>query len=264
MTFSLHLQFVLHKRFGKIKKLLTLCKNHIMGKVKTNILLVEDDVNLGYILKDYLEMSDYQVELCRNGAQGAEMFKKQGAIFDLCILDVMMPDKDGFTLAEEIRISDPNIPIIFLSAKSMKEDKIRGLKIGADDYITKPFSSEELILRIEAILRRYKHSYAGDGKKSTYHIGNYTFDYANQLLTSDKTEKSLTKREADVLRVLCLNKNKLVRREEALHSIWGESDYFKGRSMDVYITKLRKYLQDDSKIHITNIHGTGFKLEIDN
>lgn len=231
-----------------------------MKNNKANILLVEDDVNLGYILKDYLEMQGYRVDLKKDGVSGFEAFNEIGDTLDLCILDIMMPLKDGFTLAEEIRRIDNNIPVIFLSAKNMKEDRIRGLKIGADDYITKPFSSEELSLRIEAILRRYKLNETE--KKQVYKLGKYVFDYSEQVLIFEKNKMSLTRREAEVLLLLCENQNRLVRREIALETIWGENDYFKGRSMDVYITKLRKYLKNDDSIAIQNVHGTGFKLEI--
>jgi DNA-binding response OmpR family regulator len=232
----------------------------VKRKSKGNILLVEDDKNLGFILTDFLGMSGYQVEHAENGVAGLEIFRI--GKFDLCILDVMMPLKDGFTLAREIRAMNENMPIIFLTAKTMKEDKIIGFKIGADDYITKPFSTEELNLRIEAILRRTRLSILGSDQPAVYQIGSYTFDYSNQLLTGPETERRLTKKEAEVLRLLCINKNKLLRREIALRMIWGEDDYFMGRSMDVYITKLRKFLARDPKVNITNIHRTGFMLEV--
>lgn len=233
-----------------------------MKKTKANILLVEDDENLGFILKDYLEMIDYEVDLQKDGVAGYEAFMTRKNKFDLCVLDVMLPRKDGFTLAEEIRQNHKSIPIIFLTAKGMKEDKIRGLKIGADDYITKPFSTEELTLRIEAILRRYKNSLQHSDTGDIFEIGIFTFDYNNQILSSPDKERHLTKKEAEVLRLLCLNKNQLLRREVALKTIWGQDNYFMGRSMDVYITKLRKYLKGDDKISIINVHGTGFKLEV--
>ena len=232
----------------------------MIRKNKGNILLVEDDQNLAFILTDFLGISGYKVEHAEDGVKGFETF--QNGKFDLCLLDVMMPFKDGFTLAEEIRRIDKNIPIIFLTAKTMKEDKIKGFKIGADDYITKPFSTEELSLRIEAILRRTRQSLLSTDTDAVYQIGSYTFDYGNQLLKQDKDERRLTKKEAEVLRLLCINKNKILRREIALKMIWGEDDYFMGRSMDVYITKLRKFLNNDPKVNITNIHRTGFMLEI--
>ena len=229
-------------------------------KNKGSILLVEDDKNLGFVLTDFLNMSGYNVEHAEDGVAGFEMFKN--GKFDLCILDVMMPLKDGFTLATEIREMNENVPLIFLTAKTLKEDKIQGFRIGADDYISKPFSTEELSLRIEAILRRTRMSIMNSEQPTRYDIGKYQFDYSNQLLTGPETERRLTKKEAEVLRLLCINKNKILRREIALKMIWGEDDYFMGRSMDVYITKLRKFLANDPEVHITNIHRTGFMLEI--
>jgi len=228
-----------------------------MSKYKANLLVVEDDENLGFILKDYLEMLGYHVVLEKDGIRGFDTFNLTPNEFNLCILDVMLPFKDGFTLADEIRKINPYIAIVFLTAKVLKEDKIRGFKIGADDYISKPFSSEELGLRIEAILRRYHQ----DSKANTFQLGSFAFDYTNQLLTSPLQVIHLTKKESEVLRLLCLNQNQLVRREVALKAIWGEDDYFMGRSMDVYITRLRKYFKDEEAVTITNIHGTGFKLE---
>ncbi len=232
----------------------------MIRKNKGNILLVEDDENLGFVLTDFLGISGYKVEHATDGVAGFETF--QNGKFDLCLLDVMMPYKDGFTLAQEIRKLDDIVPIIFLTAKVMKEDKIRGFKIGADDYITKPFSTEELSLRIDAILRRTRQSLINSGQDAVYEIGSFTFDYNNQVLKKGKEERRLTKKEAEVLRLLCINKNKILRREVALKMIWGEDDYFMGRSMDVYITKLRKFLKDDPTVRITNIHRTGFMLEI--
>lgn len=230
-----------------------------MKNNKLKILLVEDDENLGFILKDYLELVGYTVDLQRNGNSGMTSFLTKK--FDLCLLDIMLPFKDGFTLAEEIRKKDINIPIIFLTAKNMKEDKIRGFKIGADDYITKPFSTEELSLRIDAIFKRIKSGNITT-ENEIFDIGIYKFDYLNQVLLYNSQEKRLTKRESDVLRMLCINKNQLLKREIALKNIWGSDDYFMGRSMDVYIAKLRKYFNDDPSINIINIHGSGFKLEV--
>ena len=229
-------------------------------KSKANILLVEDDKNLAYVLTDYLSMSGYGVQHAENGVAGLELFKN--GKFDICILDVMMPLKDGFTLAEEIRIINEVVPIIFLTAKTMKEDRIKGFKMGGDDYITKPFSTEELNLRIEAILRRTRYSLLDGEQESHYQLGKYTFDYSKQILSGPAGDKRLTKKEAEVLRLLCINMNKILRREIALKMIWGEDDYFMGRSMDVYITKLRKFLSDDPNVNITNIHRTGFMLEV--
>jgi DNA-binding response OmpR family regulator len=229
-------------------------------KTKASILLVEDDKNLGYVIKDFLIESGYNTDLADNGALAVAMFVP--GKYDLCLFDVMLPQKDGFTLAEEIREKDQHIPIIFLTARSMKEDKIRGFKIGADDYITKPFSTEELQLRIEAILRRTRnHNPNNVLEPEVYSVGHYRFDYANQTIELDGQLRNLTRKEADVLRILCINKNQVVRRDFALKLIWGEDDYFMGRSMDVYITKLRKILKDDPDISIQNVHRTGFKLE---
>ncbi len=227
---------------------------------KASILLVEDDANLGFILKDYLEMLSYVVDLRKNGVEGLIGFKAKD--FDICILDIMMPLKDGFTLASEIREINKDIPIVFLSAKEMKEDRIKGFKTGADDYITKPFSTEELSLRIEAILRRVKKTEEPVSTEIFFTLGKYTFDYPNQLLAINNVVTKLTKKESELLKILCENQDKILKREIALKKIWGEDDYFMGRSMDVYITKLRKYLKEDSMISISNIHGTGFKLEI--
>lgn len=231
-----------------------------MTKSKDTILLVEDDKNLGIVIGDFLEMSNFQVIRKENGKEGLEEFKKRA--YDLVLLDIMLPLMDGFTVAEEIRKNDAEVPIIFMTAKNMKEDKLKGFMIGADDYITKPFSTEELKLRINAILRRVKRSTDGAGKISKYTIGNYTFDFSNHLLTIGSSERQLTKREAELLQLLCLNVNTVLRRDVALKTIWGEDNYFMGRSMDVYITKLRKLLSEDPAISIVNIHNTGFRLEV--
>lgn len=231
-----------------------------MKKFKADILLVEDDQNLGFMLKDYLEMEGFKVNLQKNGQAGLESFQKED--FDLCILDVMMPLKDGFDLAKEIKAMSVDTPFIFLTAKDMEQDRISGLKLGAEDYITKPFSTEELKLRMELILRRTSGNLNSSGKE-IYPIGSYAFDYNNQVLKYGEEEKRLTKKEALVLRLLCRNVNQLVRREVALKNIWGADDYFMGRSMDVYIAKLRSYLKKDDKVSIINVHGTGFKLEVE-
>ena len=233
-----------------------------MKKNKIRILLVEDDPNLSMVLQDYLEMMDYEIILAVDGAEGYRAFKTKN--IDLCILDVMMPKKDGFTLAEEIRKSNNQIPIIFLTAKSLKEDRIKGFQSGADDYITKPFSTEELSLRIKAILKRTQSNLLdniGD-ENEVYDIGDYSFDYRNMSLQIGDQNRTLTRKEAGLLKLLCLHKNNLLQRELALKTIWGENDYFIGRSMDVFIAKLRKYLKEDPRISITNVHGMGFKLEI--
>lgn len=230
-----------------------------MSKKKYSILLVEDDTNLGNVLKDYLEMEDFEVNLCRDGEEGIKIFKTYS--FDICLLDVMMPKKDGFTLAKEIRQQNTDIPIIFLTAKAMKEDKVEGFDLGADDYITKPFDEELLVYRIHAILKRnpeHQEKY----NQNLFKIGAYTFDYGKQTLLFKSEARRLTSREADILRLLCLEKNKILKREDALKSIWGENDYFHGRSFDVFITKLRKYLKEDSNIKIENVHGVGFILNV--
>lgn len=233
-----------------------------MQKYKAKILLVEDDPNLSLVLVDYLEMLTYETVLCRDGIHGLNTFKSTH--FDLCILDVMLPKKDGFSLAEDIRIINELIPIVFLTAKSLSEDRIKGFKAGCDDYITKPFSTEELSLRIDAILKRcmLKDRLSLHEKKEVYNIGKYEFDYSNMSLTFKENKHNLTRKEADLLKLLCESRNVILKRETALKAIWGDDDYFIGRSMDVFITKLRKYLKEDPRISITNIHGTGFKLEI--
>ncbi len=231
-----------------------------MNSIKAKILLVEDDANLGIVLTDFLEMNSYEVSLATDGVSGLVSFRNGN--FDLCIIDIMLPLKDGFSLAEGIRKSDPYIPFIFLSAKNMQKDKIKGLKAGADDYITKPFSTDELNLRIEAILRRSKYSILQNNHPKIFNIGQFTFNYSSLMLLSPFGDRRLTKKEAEVLRLLSLNINKIVKREIVLKNIWGDDDYFMGRSMDVYITKLRKFLRPDHKVSIVNIPRTGFKLEV--
>ena len=220
------------------------------------ILLCEDDENLGMLLREYLQAKGFEAVLCPDGEVGYREFQK--AKFDICVLDVMMPKKDGFALAQDIRQQNAEMPIIFLTAKVLKEDILEGFKIGADDYITKPFSMEELVLRIEAILRRVK------GKKSrentVYHIGRFTFDTQKQLLTFGQKQATLTTKENELLAPLCAHSNEIVQREYALKTIWIDDNYFNARSMDVYITKLRKHLKDDDQIEIINIHGRGYKL----
>jgi len=230
-------------------------------KYKAAILLIEDDKNLGFVIKDFLSESGFKVDLAENGFTALSVFENN--TFDLCLIDIMLPLKDGFSVAEDIRQKNTFVPIIFLTARSMKEDKIRGFKIGADDYITKPFSTEELLLRIEAVLRRTKsHSSNSIVEKEIFNIGNFVFDYGNQAISINGNKRILTHKEAELLRLLCINKNQLVRRDFALKLIWGEDDYFMGRSMDVYITKLRKILKDDPQVTIQNVHRTGFKLEV--
>lgn len=224
-----------------------------------NILLVEDDINLGTILKEFLILKKIRVELAQDGIEGLEAFGN--GRYDLCILDVMMPKKDGFTLAKEIRELNKSIPIIFLTAKSMQSDKIEGLKIGADDYITKPFNAEELLLRINAILRRASPS-SNMKSSSVYNIGKYSFDYRKRLLKLNRISNTLTSKEAELLRMLCENKNNVLRRDLALIKIWNDDTYFTARSMDVYITKLRNYLKYDRSVQIENVHGVGFRLNV--
>ncbi len=224
---------------------------------KINILLAEDDVNLGSLLKQYLDAKNYQTDLCTDGEMASESFSHNS--YDICILDIMMPKKDGFQVAQEIRESNTTVPIIFLTAKNMKEDVLNGFKIGADDYITKPFNMEELLLRIEAVLRR---SGVTDVEVvSVFKIGTYSFDSNKQTLQhGDDEPVKLTTKECELLRLLCLNLNKVLERNFALKQVWDDDNYFNARSMDVYITKLRKLLKADDSIEILNIHGKGYKL----
>ena len=222
-----------------------------------HLLYVEDDESLSFVTRDNLRLKGYDITYCADGNEAMESIKSQD--FDLCILDVMLPEVDGFTLAQEIRKRNSEVPIIFLTAKSLKEDKIHGLQIGGDDYITKPFSIEELVLKVEIFLKRRKVS----GEVSdvdVYELGKYTFDYKNLALVLKDEEKRLTKREADLLLFLVKNKNKVVERSIILERIWGENDYFLGRSLDVFISRLRKYLKEDEHLVIENIHGVGFKF----
>lgn len=224
------------------------------------ILLVEDDINLGSILSEFLALKKFDVDLCKDGEEGIAKFNSNS--YDLCLLDIMMPKMDGFTLAKEIRNIDKSIPIIFLTAKSMQKDKIVGLKLGADDYITKPFNTEELLLRISAILKR--SSNGNYYRKTTaFNVGKYSFDHSKRELIYKKVIQSLTYKEAELLRLLCENKNHILRRELALKEIWKDETYFTSRSMDVYITKLRSYLKSDKSIVIENVHGVGFKLIVE-
>lgn len=228
--------------------------------MKAKILLVEDDENLGFVTKEHLEDEGFEVELKADGKLGFEAFSKNS--YDICLLDVMMPNQDGFSLASDIRSVDKEIPIIFLTAKSLQEDKIKGFNLGGDDYLTKPFSSEELVLRIKAILKRHFKHHVSAENKGVVEFSNSSFDFKNQTLKTPIQEHKLTKKEAEVLNVLCKNINQTVTREIALKMIYGEDDYFKGRSMDVYITKVRKYLKEDNGVEVQNIHGTGFKLVV--
>lgn len=231
-------------------------------KKKIKILLAEDDINLSAILKEFLEVRGYEVLHTYNGEIGLEKFSEEK--FDLCILDVMMPKLDGFSMAKEIRKTDNRTPIIFLTAKSLQNDKIEGLKIGADDYITKPFSTEELFLRIKRILHRSSSQSNDDNasRERIYQLGKYFFDYNKRILKKGKSEQKLTSKESELFNLLCQNRDKILQRSTALKIIWGDDNYFNARSMDVYIVKLRSYLKDDKRVEIVNIHGTGFKLLI--
>ncbi len=225
------------------------------------ILLAEDDSNLGFVVQDNLKSNGYQVTLCPDGEIALKTFASEP--FDLCILDVMMPKKDGFAVAETIRDVNKEVPIIFLTAKTMQADKVKGFMLGADDYITKPFDFQEFILRVESILRRTKTLTEQEEEKvEQYTIGEYSFDIKNQILIHPKEEKKLTKKETRILSFLCEHLNDIAPRELILKNIWGNDDYFSGRSMDVFISKLRKYLSFDENIQISNIHGVGFKLEV--
>lgn len=224
---------------------------------KVRILLAEDDENLGLLLKEYLVAKGFDTELYPDGEAAYKGFVKEQ--FDLCIFDVMMPKKDGFTLAKDVRMVNSDMPIVFLTAKNMKEDILEGLKLGADDYLTKPFSMEELILRIGAILRRT----SGDRKATEelkFNIGSLAFDARKQTLTDATETRKLTTKESELLRLLCVNANSVLERNFALKTIWIDDNYFNARSMDVYITKLRKYLKNEPNVEILNVHGKGYKL----
>lgn len=223
---------------------------------KLKILLCEDDENLGMLLREFLQAKGYSAELCNDGEKGYKAFVKNQ--YDLCVLDVMMPKKDGFTLAQEIKNINSQVPIIFLTARNIKEDVLEGFKIGADDYITKPFSMEELVVRINAVLRRVKGK--KDSQNNIFKIGVYTFDAKKQSLMLGEEVTKLTTKETELLTLLCENMNDVLERNYALKSIWVDDNYFNARSMDVYITKLRKLLKKDPEIEIINIHGKGYKL----
>lgn len=223
---------------------------------KEHILYVEDDETLSFVTKDNLELNGYEVTHAKDGKEAVQLFKKDK--FDLCLVDVMLPEMDGYMVAQEIRSRHSEIPIIFLTAKSLKEDKIHGLKIGADDYITKPFSIEELILKIKVFLKR--KYIVGSQELPILKVGQYTLDHDNLKLSLGDSEEKMTKKEADLLKLLIQNKNKIVARSTILERLWGENDYFMGRSMDVFISRLRKYLRSDESISIENIHGVGFRL----
>ena len=227
------------------------------SNTKPRILLCEDDPNLGLVLKNFLELNDYEVTLERDGRLGLAAFQREK--FDICLLDVMMPNMDGFTLAESIRDVDPDMPLFFLSAKTMKEDIIQGYKLGADDYITKPFDSEVLLLKIKAILKRSEEENKINDNIE-FDLGNYHFNPRLRELKIGATVHVLSPKENELLKMLAEHKNDLLQRDKALKKIWGSDTYFNGRSMDVYIAKLRKYLKEDTQIEIVNIHGNGFRL----
>lgn len=232
--------------------------------MKAKILLVEDDKVTAKIVRKYLEMKGFDVTHCLEGNSGYETFTQEE--FDLCILDVMMPHRDGFSLAQDIRKLDEHVPILFVTSKSMSEDKIRAFKLGADDYLTKPFVPEELVLRVEAIIRRQmslpKKSSSTETLPNKFKVGKYVMDYPFQKLYLDEKVQKLTAREAELLRFLYAHRNDLIKREYILMEIWGDDDYYKGRSLDVFISRLRKYLKDDPNIQIINVHATGFKFVV--
>ena len=229
-----------------------------MSKEKLKILLAEDDLNLGMLLVDYLEIEGFEVKLCKDGELALKAFHTTS--FDLCLLDIMMPKLDGFSLAKEIKAKDKKIPVIFITARSLKEDKLKGYDLGADDYITKPFDEEELLWKIKAIIRRIPVS--GRETIAPMQIGKYIFDFDNQSLTIDKKARRITEKESDILNYLYTHRNNLIKREEMLKGLWGENDYFLGRSLDVFITKIRKYLKEDPSINIENVFGVGFIFNV--
>jgi DNA-binding response OmpR family regulator len=226
---------------------------------KVKILLAEDDTNLGTLLSNYLKAKSFDVTLCVNGEIALTRFQEQ--LFDFIILDVMMPVKDGFAVAKEIRNSDSEIPILFLTAKSMKDDKLQGFDVGGDDYMTKPFSMEELLARINAILKR---SYKEGKKETSFEVGDIQYDYLQQMVQIGGADKKLTTKENELFYLLVKNQDGILDRNDALKQVWGDDNYFNGRSMDVYITKLRKYMSASEKVEIMNVHGKGFRLLIKN
>ena len=230
-----------------------------MPKENLKILLAEDDLNLGVLLVDYLETEGFDVKLCKDVELALKAF--QNNQFDLCLLDVMMPKKDGFSVATEIRAKDKKIPIIFITAKSLKADKLKGYGLGADDYITKPFDEEELVWKIKAVIRRVPATKSED-KTEIITIGKYTFDFTNQSLIIGGKAKRITEKESDILKYLSTHKNNVIKREEMLKDLWGENDYFLGRSLDVFITKIRKYLKEDRDLSIENVFGVGFIFNV--
>lgn len=232
-----------------------------MSETKPAILLVEDDQNLGFVVQDMLKRKGYSVYLARDGKEGLKRFNEQP--YDLCVLDVMLPQKDGLSLAEDIRRVDPNVPIVFLTAKGQTEDRLAGFKAGGDDYLTKPFNHDELVLRIEAILRRTLGRTDDARAKDLFELGAFTYDHRNLVLSHPEGERKLTKREGEVLRLLCMHREQVLPRELVLNMVWGDDTYFLGRSLDVFISRLRKYLKPDPGVAIVNVHGVGFKLVVD-
>jgi len=230
-----------------------------MSKERLRILLAEDDLNLGVLLVDYLETEGFEVKLCKNGMLALKAFR--GSQFDLCLLDVMMPEMDGFSLAKEIRLQDKNMPVIFITAKSLREDKLNGYGMGADDYITKPFDEEELLWKIKAVIRRIPEN-KSEGATGIITIGKFAFDFNNQSLTIGPKTKRITEKESNILNYLSAHRNKVIKREELLKALWGENDYFFGRSLDVFITKIRKYLKEDPDLSIENVFGVGFIFNV--
>jgi DNA-binding response OmpR family regulator len=223
---------------------------------KSKVLLAEDDLSLGYVIKDNLVDAGYEVVLCADGQSAIDKFTKEN--FDICLLDVMMPNKDGFAVAKKIRQQTDQVPILFITAKSLEEDRIHGFEVGADDYITKPFSMQELLLRIDVFLRRTKKMYSE--KALSFQIGKMNFSFNDLRLSIGGTAYNMTQKEAELLLFLCEHPNRILKREEVLLNVWGKDDYFLGRSMDVFITKLRKYFRSDTTVHIETIHGMGFRL----
>lgn len=229
-----------------------------MQPVKANILLAEDDLSLGYVIKDNLEQEGYQVVLCSNGEQALQCFQKD--TFDICLLDIMMPVKDGFSVAKKIRQKSDIVPILFITAKSMEEDKLKGFASGADDYITKPFSMKELLMRIEVFLRRTKKLFSE--QPIEFEFGAIHFSYTDLKIIHGTETSNLTQKEADLLKFLCEHPNQILKRDEVLLNVWGKDDYFLGRSMDVFITKLRKHFKSDASVSLETIHGVGFRFNI--
>jgi DNA-binding response OmpR family regulator len=230
-----------------------------MHNAKPKILLAEDDLNLGNLLVDYLQSNGFEVKLCKDGE--AALIEARTKQFNLFLLDVMMPKMDGFTVAKEIRKAEMDVPIIFITAKSMKDDKLKGYGLGADDYIIKPFDEEELLWKIKAIIRRVPEK-QGEGNREVIALGEYDFNYSNQSITWNGKLKRITEKESDILKYLCDHKNHVIKREIMLKELWGENDYFLGRSLDVFITKIRKYLKEDPNINIENVFGVGFIFNV--